>query len=252
MAPGSSLLPGFSAAADPPERLRPIDRQLLGLLGEHQVLTTGQLVLLTGLPERTVQHRLSRLSRAGLLNRHRPQVPLGTAPFHYWLTTFGAAAIGVGPPEPWGEDPAGLRAIAALNELWLGVRYVGPEAGLHLEGWRRSPSGVPWRDLRTGSVRALPVEAELRVTVGGELVSALVLAPVERVPSAWWRSWARSPTPPPRCRTCPLVRCCSSWRAPGTWRTWFARRATRLPARRSPATSTSPLCKQRSGGWRSA
>ena len=184
LAPGASLRPGFSAAADPPERLRPIDRQLLGLLGEHQVLTTGQLVLLTGLPERTVQHRLSRLSRAGLLNRHRPQVPLGTAPFHYWLTTFGAAAIGVGAPEPWGGDPAGLRAIAALSELWLGVRDVGPEAGLHLEGWRRSPSGVPWRDPRTGSVRAVPVEAELRVTVGGELVSALVLARMERVLSA--------------------------------------------------------------------
>ncbi len=182
--PGSSLLPRFSAAAGPRQGLRPVDRGLLGLLGEHQVLTTGQLVRLTGLPERTVQHRLTRLDRAGLLNRHRPQVPLGTAPFHCWLTTFGAAAMGVGPPEPWGEDPAGLRAIAALSELWLGVRDRGLEAGLHLEGWRRLPSGVPWRDPRTGTVRALPLEAELRVTVGGELVSALVLVRVERVPSA--------------------------------------------------------------------
>jgi len=182
--PGSSLLPGFSAADDPPDGLRSADRRLLGLLGEHQVLTTGQLVRLTGLPERTVQHRLTRLDRARLLNRHRPQVPLGTAPFQCWLTTFGAADIGVGSAAPWGEDPAGLRAIAALSELWLGVRDRGPEAGLHLEGWRRLPSGVPWRDPSTGTVRALPVEAELSVTVGGELVTALVLARVERVSSA--------------------------------------------------------------------
>jgi len=148
------------------------------------VLTTGQVVRLTGLPERTVQHRLGRLNWAALLNRHRPQVPIGTAPYHAWLTTFGAAAIGAGPPKPWGEDPAGLRAIAALSELWLGVRDLGPEAGLQLCGWCRLPSGVPCRDPRTGTVRALPVEAELSVIVGGELVSALVLAQVERVPSA--------------------------------------------------------------------
>ncbi|MGH9129356.1 MAG: replication-relaxation family protein [Acidimicrobiales bacterium] len=178
---GSSWL---SIAFGRPDGLSPTDRQLLGLLGEHQVLTTSQLVRLTDLPERTVQYRLGQLDRAGLVNRHRPQVPVGTAPYHCWLTTFGAAAIGAGPPEPWGEDLAGLRAIAALSELWLGARDLGPEAGLQLKSWRRLPSGVPWRDSRTGTVRALPVEAELRVTVGGALVSALVLARVERVPSA--------------------------------------------------------------------
>jgi len=46
------------------------------------------------------------------------------------------------------------------------------------------PSGVSWRDPRTGTVRALPVEAKLTVTVGAEMVTALVLARVERVPSA--------------------------------------------------------------------
>lgn len=154
------------------------------MLAEHGVLTTSQLVRLAELPERTVQYRLGRLDRAGLLNRHRPQVTVGTAPYHAWLTTFGAVAIDAGPPEPWGEDPAGLRAIAALSELWLGARDLGPEAVLQLKSWRRLPSGVPWHDPRTGTVRALPVEAELKVTVDGKPVSALVLARVERVPSA--------------------------------------------------------------------
>lgn len=148
------------------------------------MLTTSQLVRLTGLPERTVQHRLGRLDRAGLLNRLRPQVPLGTAPYHCWLTAFGARAIGVAPHEPWGQNPADMRAVAALSELWLGVRDRGPEVGLHLESWRRLPSGVPWSDPRTGTVRELPVEAELEVTVDGELITGLVLARVEQIPPA--------------------------------------------------------------------
>jgi hypothetical protein len=182
--PDPSNLPRFSAAANPVGTLRPSDAQLLVLLGKHEVLTTSQLVRLTGLPDRTVQHRLGRLDRGGLLNRLRPQVPVGTAPYHCWLTAFGAAALGVDPPESWGQNPAGLRAVAALSELWLGVRDRGPEVGLHLESWRRLPCGVPWRDPRTGTVRELPVEAELQVTVDGELITALVLARVEQVPPA--------------------------------------------------------------------
>ena len=182
--PDPSNLSRFPAAADPVGTLRPTDTQLLDLLGEHGVLTTSQLVRLTGLPERTVQHRLGRLDRAGLLNRLRPQVPLGTAPYHCWLTAFGARAIGVAPHEPWGQNPADMRAVAALSELWLGVRDRGPEVGLHLESWRRLPSGVPWSDPRTGTVRELPVEAELEVTVDGELITGLVLARVEQIPPA--------------------------------------------------------------------
>ena len=68
--PAPSTLAGLSST----------DRRLLGLLGEHGVLTTGQLVRLTELPERTVQHRLGRLHRAGLVSRFRPEVPVGTAP----------------------------------------------------------------------------------------------------------------------------------------------------------------------------
>lgn len=141
-----------------PAGLSSTDQRLLGLLGEHVVLTTGQLVRLTGLPERTVQHRLGRLDRTALLNRHRPQVPVGTAPYHAWLTGFGATAIGPDLPEPWCEERAGVQATAALSELWLGVRDRGPESGLHLAGWRRLRDGLTWRDPGNGTVKQLPVE----------------------------------------------------------------------------------------------
>ena len=75
-------------------------------------------------------------------------------------------------------------AVTTLSELWLGIRDRGPEAGLHLESWRRLQSGVPWHDPRTGTVRELPVEAKLEVTGDGELITAPVLARVEQVPPA--------------------------------------------------------------------
>ena len=54
--PAPSYPPPASRTATPtPQRtLRTADRQILALLGAHEVLTSGQLVRLTGLPERTV------------------------------------------------------------------------------------------------------------------------------------------------------------------------------------------------------
>ena len=139
--------PKSRASVPPPTPSRPrlpwpTDQRLLGLLAAHKVLTSGQLLALTGLPERTVQHRLGRLYRAGLINRVRPPATAGTSPYHCWLTGFGAAAIGAGPPEPWSDDPAGMLATAALGDLWLAVRDHGPEAGVHLQAWRRLEAGV--------------------------------------------------------------------------------------------------------------
>ena len=252
--PDPSNLSRFPAAADPVGTFRPTDTQLLVLLGEHEVLTTSQLVRLTGLPERTVQHRLGRLDRAGLLNRLRPQVPVGTAPYHCWLTTFGAAAISAGPPESWGQNPADMRAVAALSELWLGVSGLGTEAGLHLERWRRLPCGVPFRRSRTGTLREVPVEAELTVTLGTEMVTALVLARVEQVPPA---ARGGDPRPLRRLRRHPAsprvpFRCCWCWSGPNAWRARCVRRAARSPVPPSPGTSTRRPCMQRSDGSQSA
>jgi len=184
--PAPSYPPSAAGSeAEPPVRvLRPIERQLLALLGTHEVLTSGQLVRLTGLPERTVQHHLGLLHRAGLVNRVRPPREVGTSPYHGWLTAFGAAVIGAEMPGARNDDLAGVQATAALSELWLAVRDHGKGAGLELIGWRRLPSGLPYDDLRTGTLRALPAEAELTVALCGTEVTVLVVARVERVPAA--------------------------------------------------------------------
>lgn len=163
-------------------RPRSTDRHLLALLGEHQVLTTTQLVGLAGMPERTIQYRLGVLYRAGLVSRSRPRAAVGTSPYHVWLTAFGAEAVGAGPPEPWSEDPGGVRTVAALSELWLGLRDHGPAAGLTPTEWRRLPDGFAYRDPHTGADRRLAAGAELRVRFAAVELRALVFARVDRIP----------------------------------------------------------------------
>lgn len=67
------------------QRLRPVDEVVVALLGAYEVVTSSQLVRLTGLPERTVQHRIGLRYRAGLVSPVRPPRYVGTSPFHCWL-----------------------------------------------------------------------------------------------------------------------------------------------------------------------
>jgi hypothetical protein len=146
------------------------------------VLTTGQLVRLAGMRERTVQHRLGVLYRAGLVSRHRPRAAVGTSPYHVWLTAFGAEATGAGPPEPWNDDLGCVRTVAALSELWLGLCDHGPEVGLTLTGWRRLPDGLSYADPLTGADRRLGADAELSARLGGIDVRALLFARIDWIP----------------------------------------------------------------------
>ncbi|MGH3200553.1 MAG: replication-relaxation family protein [Streptosporangiaceae bacterium] len=70
------------------------DRHLVRLVGEHRVLTTGQLAALGFGSLTTARHRLAVLVRIGLLRRFRPHPPTGSAPWHYVLGPVGAALLG--------------------------------------------------------------------------------------------------------------------------------------------------------------
>jgi hypothetical protein len=71
------------------------DRHLVRLVGEHRVLTTGQLAALGFANLTTARHRLSVLVRVGMLHRFRPHPETGSAPWHYVLGPVGAAMLGV-------------------------------------------------------------------------------------------------------------------------------------------------------------
>jgi Replication-relaxation len=84
-----------AALLQAPAHLTDRDRWLVRLVGEHRVLTTGQLAALGFANLTTARHRLSVLVRLGLLRRFRPHPPTWSAPWHYVLGPLGAALLGV-------------------------------------------------------------------------------------------------------------------------------------------------------------
>jgi hypothetical protein len=128
--------------------------ELLVLLDQHRVLTTGQLARASGAPERTVRYRLERLYKAKppLVQFARPGREAGSAPRHWWLTKAGARMVtGVAPAE--GKQPSALFAAhaAAIAEVWLAVREYGPAAGIELTDWWADRAG--WQQWNTGPSR---------------------------------------------------------------------------------------------------
>jgi hypothetical protein len=73
-------------------RLQPRDHQLLGLLAEHRVLTTGQIAAALYGSLRMCQHRLRQLHQADLVDRFtrpRDRRHGGSAPWHWTLGRLG-------------------------------------------------------------------------------------------------------------------------------------------------------------------
>lgn len=112
------------------------DRQILQLLDDHQVLTTGQLHRLFFLAERTCQIRLAELRELRLLERFRFGRPDGgTYPWHWTLGANGArfqAAVHLRPPPTERATRLHLDRLAAnphvphlvaSNELFIGLAH---------------------------------------------------------------------------------------------------------------------------------
>jgi hypothetical protein len=69
------------------------DRMLCEHLYEHRVLTSDQIRQLGYASLSRTQTRLVALHRRRVLDRFRPYVPTGSAPYHYLLDQAGAAAV---------------------------------------------------------------------------------------------------------------------------------------------------------------
>jgi len=120
-------------------RLSEVDHELCSLLQVHRVLTTPQLVSLLARPERTVDYRLQRLRALSLIDRTRPYVSSGSAPFSWWLTRSGARLVeGISPaPGKATPNPLFLRHTTAIAGLYVALLDIGPSIGLTCERWVR-------------------------------------------------------------------------------------------------------------------
>lgn len=150
------------------DRLAAIDHDLLGLLQAHRVLTTPQLIALTGRPERTIDYRLARLRARALVDRTRPYAASGSAPFYWWLTRTGARLVEGSSPAPGKgtPNPLFLRHTAAIAGLYVTLTETGPNVGLTLSSWQRDDEA--WEDWSSyrGPGRLRPdAYAEVRLDV---------------------------------------------------------------------------------------
>jgi hypothetical protein len=150
-------------------RLSSIDHQLLVLLNAHRVLTTPQLIALTGRPERTVDYRLSRLRSAGLVDRTRPYAASGSAPFFWWLTRNGARLVEGTSPAPGKAtpNPLFLRHMAAIAGLYVALVDVGSSIGMRCESWLRDE--LAWEEWSPTLGRAKHLRPDAYVEVALEV-----------------------------------------------------------------------------------
>ena len=151
--------------------LSDIDHDILWLVHVHRVLTTPQLIRLTGRPERTIDYRLARLRERSLAARTRPYAASGSAPYYWWLTRAGARLVeGTSPAPGKGEpNPLFLRHTAAIAGLYVALLDVGPAVGLTLSTWHRDEeSWEDWDHLgQHGRIRP-DAYVEVRLAVDGE------------------------------------------------------------------------------------
>jgi hypothetical protein len=137
------------------------------------VLTTPQLIALSGRPERTVDYRLSRLRSAGLVDRTRPYAALGSAPFFWWLTRSGARLVEGTSPAPGKAtpNPLFLHHTTAIAGLYVALLDVGPSVGMRCKSWSRDE--MAWEEWKPtlGRAKHLRPDAYMEVSleVDGEI-----------------------------------------------------------------------------------
>ncbi|MCG5215474.1 replication-relaxation family protein [Streptosporangium sp. KLBMP 9127] len=99
-------------------RLTPRDRAILRAVWEHRVLTSPQITQLFFDTDTATRKRLLILHHMGVLERFRPNQPIGTgaAPYHYVLGAAGAAVLA-------SEDGIEFAALGYRRDRALGIAH---------------------------------------------------------------------------------------------------------------------------------
>jgi hypothetical protein len=124
------------------------DRDLLvcRLLLEHLVLTTDLLALLLAVAPRTLQQRLTELTRLQVLDRFRPHLSVGagSAPYHYLLGDAGVRVLAA-------EDATTVDGLGWRHEQVLSLAQANGQL-THLLGVNRLLAALTYTaHTRTGS-----------------------------------------------------------------------------------------------------
>ncbi|TQS27155.1 replication-relaxation family protein [Microbispora sp. KK1-11] len=94
----------------------------------REVLTTHQLLQAAFDNDHTGRHRLVTLNRLGALDRFRPRLPLGSAPWHYVLGEARAAVLALEGCSAWSARPSTSSSIS--NADWAQGRVLSGLRGV--------------------------------------------------------------------------------------------------------------------------
>jgi hypothetical protein len=99
-------------------RITARDRQLIRLVRDHRVLTSPQITQMFFDSDDATRKRLLALTRMGILERFRPNLPpaMGTAPYHYVIGETAAAVLA-------SEDGVDLREAGYRRDRVLGIAF---------------------------------------------------------------------------------------------------------------------------------
>ncbi|RBQ18107.1 hypothetical protein DP939_22385 [Spongiactinospora rosea] len=99
-------------------RLTPRDRKILRAVWDHRVLTSPQITQLFFDTDTATRKRLLTLHHMGVLERFRPNLPVGAgaAPYHYVIGAAGAAVLA-------SEDGIEFAALGYRRDRALGIAH---------------------------------------------------------------------------------------------------------------------------------
>ena len=138
-------------------RLTERDRQILRLLGQHQVLTTHQITRAFFDNPRVARRRVKILADVGLVDFFRPALLVGTSPKHCVLTALGLHAVsglddGSEQPAPRAGDLGrialrpDLKHLVGVNDIFcalLGASRTTADASLDM-WWSERACAKAW------------------------------------------------------------------------------------------------------------
>lgn len=156
-------------------RLTPRDRQIMRLVWEHRTLTTHQIAQLLFGSYSTAKERLSVLYRIRALDRFRPYIGEGSAPWHYVLDAPGAQILATEADQTVKEFGyrrdrvlalayrASLNHTVGVNDVFTALASYSRHHDAHLRWWTAAQCQEQWGDIVRPDAAGLWTEADRQV-----------------------------------------------------------------------------------------
>jgi len=140
-------------------RLTPRDREIMRLVWEHRTLTTHQIARLLFGSYSSAKERLSTLHRIRALDRFRPYIGQGSAPWHYILDAPGAQILAGARSQTLTEFGyrrdrvltlayrASLDHTVGVNDFFVDLASHTREHDTRLRWWTAAQCEAEWGDI---------------------------------------------------------------------------------------------------------